>query len=354
MIEILRHLIEANLSIFLFDNAKFYAERLYYEDPCEAHLHLLAQCHFRQGKIKQTYLILQGSTSSDNRYLFALACISINKLQEAEMALLGKIHSQPLQSFTAEQGYNVPGQAAGVYLLGLICKKQQRKDSAIEFLKLSLKMDPTLWTSVTELSELGVLVDVADLFGMNVESACATINGIKQDNNRWKQEGDICKDDGDVFATRAYAGNTRGVTASSTSTAFRNAIDKNKLIENLSKSYGSPRTAVSLGLSSLSLRIPFASPGTILASLPSSAARGRMGGVSTQDAMGNGNISMSSNGPLGASDLFFSGRGRSDDTMSTAFDDSRGPQAQLFDLSTPSSRIPSLANSMSMTERTHV
>lgn len=155
--DILRHLVVQNLSLFLYDNAKFYAERLYYEDPQPENLHLLGQSYFRQGKIKQTYLILQHSNWPTNRYLFALSCISLGKLNEAERALLsptaGKIlgSKSPLKDVTS-----VPGGAAGYYLLGLICRKEQRKEAAIEYFQKSLQIDPALWGSITELSEMGV------------------------------------------------------------------------------------------------------------------------------------------------------------------------------------------------------
>ena len=65
---VLQQLVEQNLSLFLYDNAKFYAERLYYERKTQANLHILAQCYFREGKTKQAYLVLQGhNNSAENR-----------------------------------------------------------------------------------------------------------------------------------------------------------------------------------------------------------------------------------------------------------------------------------------------
>ena len=85
---VLQSLVEQHLSLFLYEDAKFYAERLYYEDPRPEHLHLLAQSYFRQGKIKQAYLILQTSNLLANLYLFALCCTQLGKFNEAENALL--------------------------------------------------------------------------------------------------------------------------------------------------------------------------------------------------------------------------------------------------------------------------
>ena len=176
--DVLKLLVVQNLSLFLYDNAKFFAERLYYEDPHPENLHLLGQTYYRQGKIKQTYLILQHSDWPTNRYLFALSCIKLGKLNEAERALLpptmGK-HSESKQNSKAQSkskeskdskeyssgskehsSVTVPGGAAGLYLLGIICRKEQRKEAAIEYFQRSLIIDPALWGSITELSEMGV------------------------------------------------------------------------------------------------------------------------------------------------------------------------------------------------------
>ncbi len=152
----LRQLVEQNLSLFLYENAKFYAERLYYESKTEENLHLLAQCYFRQGKIKQAYLILQqGQQLDDNRYLLATCCLALDKLEEAERVLLPFPHCLP-QNLTNTAASQIPGGAAGIYLLGIICKRGHRRDAAIRYFRLALDRDPTLWTAITELADLGV------------------------------------------------------------------------------------------------------------------------------------------------------------------------------------------------------
>ena len=155
--DVLRRLVIQNLSLFLYDNARFFAERLYYEDPQPENLHLLAQSYFRQGKIKQTYLILQHSDWPTNRYLFALSCIRLGKLNEGERALLSQIAAKSSGSKSPMKDVSsIPGGAAGYYLLGIICRKEQRKEAAIEHFQKSLLIDPALWGSITELSEMGV------------------------------------------------------------------------------------------------------------------------------------------------------------------------------------------------------
>ena len=71
-IPLLKNLTEYYLSIYLYETAKFYAERLYYEQPSEANLNTFAHTFYRQGKIKQTYLMLRDCTSYENRYLLGM------------------------------------------------------------------------------------------------------------------------------------------------------------------------------------------------------------------------------------------------------------------------------------------
>ncbi|KAJ1438124.1 anaphase-promoting complex, cyclosome, subunit 3-domain-containing protein, partial [Ochromonadaceae sp. CCMP2298] len=155
--EVLLHRLACKyLSSHLLDAALFYAERLHSEVPSADSLHLLALCYFRLGKTKQSYLILHDnvhSASPANKYLFALACCKLDKLEEGEQVLRPlKPRPGPL---TLEQVRNTPGGAEGVFLLGRICRRQHRKDAATACFKLSLAMDPYLWSAVAELGEMG-------------------------------------------------------------------------------------------------------------------------------------------------------------------------------------------------------
>jgi anaphase-promoting complex subunit 3 len=131
--ELLVDLIENSFTFYLYDNATFYAERLYYENPTNDHLNILAQCYFRQNKIKQVYLLLKNVDNSISRYLFSLACLSLKKFEEAEASLL--FHQESNSSPKI-----VPGGAAGLYLLGVICRKGHRKEKAINYFQESLKV----------------------------------------------------------------------------------------------------------------------------------------------------------------------------------------------------------------------
>jgi anaphase-promoting complex subunit 3 len=85
---ILHEKVHHYLSLYLYENATFLCERLYAEYPSETNLHLLATCFYSSGHPNRAFTILQGSTTPENRYLFALCCYGLEKLQEAETALL--------------------------------------------------------------------------------------------------------------------------------------------------------------------------------------------------------------------------------------------------------------------------
>jgi anaphase-promoting complex subunit 3 len=78
------------LSLYLYDNATFLCERIHAEAPSDASIAQLAACYLRQGRPKRAYALLQGAppASPHNRYLLAVACFKLNKLHEAEGALL--------------------------------------------------------------------------------------------------------------------------------------------------------------------------------------------------------------------------------------------------------------------------
>ena len=122
---------------------------------------------YRQGKIKQTYLILKGSKSSENRYLFAHCCIALDKLNEAEQCLLS--NQQDSKNNNNEE--MIPGGGLGLYLMGFICRRSNRRELAIDYFKRSLQLDATLWSSIVQLGELGEIFDPSKLFGINMDTA---------------------------------------------------------------------------------------------------------------------------------------------------------------------------------------
>jgi len=296
----LRQLVEQNLSLFLYENAKFYAERLYYEHRTEENLHLLAQCYFRQGKTKQAYLILQqGRSLDDNRYLLATCCLALDKLEEAERALLPFPHCLP-QNLTAATAAEVPGGASGLYLLGVICKRAHRKDAAKRYFRLALERDASQWGAVTELADMGEMIDMSKVFGIQLadalqalktndsrsrerKAAAAALSSRSRPFNAFNQMGagmGVAGDAPDAHnASTLSAASMASISHKMDVTQSR--LEHRRMAETASLgAEGSPAVSLSLGLSSSSLHIPFATPGSVpqgdfIASLRQSLSGGR-------------------------------------------------------------------------------
>ena len=137
------------LSNHLHESAIFVAERLVAEANSERNRHLLATCYYASGAANRAASILQGASSSENRYLLALSQIKCQKLGEAQAALLGPNVSDP----AAEA--DVPNGAAGLYLMGAICLKQQQRTRAIKYFTRCLALNPCMWCAYEALCQLG-------------------------------------------------------------------------------------------------------------------------------------------------------------------------------------------------------
>ena len=72
--------------------------------------------------------VLCGATRPENRYLLACCCFRQGRLVEAENALLG---GEDHHIDDVEAIKNVPKGAAGLYLLGKICRRGNRRQQAI-------------------------------------------------------------------------------------------------------------------------------------------------------------------------------------------------------------------------------
>jgi anaphase-promoting complex subunit 3 len=68
--------------------------------------------------------------TSENRYLFAQCCLALgsDKLNEAEQALTTYVSQ-------ATGKPEVPGGAAGLYVLGCVYRRSHREKAAIQFFK---------------------------------------------------------------------------------------------------------------------------------------------------------------------------------------------------------------------------
>ena len=73
------------------------------------------------------------------RFLFAKCCLALSKYTEAEKALSLSNNMHP-RHITESDLVKIPGGAGGLYLLGEICRREQRKEYAIEYFRQALKV----------------------------------------------------------------------------------------------------------------------------------------------------------------------------------------------------------------------
>lgn len=344
---ILRQLVERYAVHYLHDTALYFAERLYYENSSDANLHTLASCYYRQGKLSQVCLVLQDcintTTSSENKYLYALACVSLDKLSEAEHALTTRRHSDKL---TVEAVGDTPGGACGVFLLGRICRMQHRCEPAVTYYKLSLLMDPYLWCAIAELSDMGVAIDVKQLFARSTNNELQLPSLLKE---------------APAPAQDRHYGASSLLGGSSDHRLKQLCVAENLTREAARGSVAGQRHGVSmsLGLSSMSLHVPFASPASMPSpsySLGSRRPPGGGGGLSADttdtidecDSTFNASFNDSANSRH-LSHISYVDRSY-DSAQSGTSSSVRDPRATLFGISTPGlTPITATAGNSSMT-----
>lgn len=74
----------------------------------------------------------------------------------------------------------MPNGASGLGLLGKLCRKSNRNNCAIKYFRMSLQLDPFLFTSFQALCELGVNdLDVNEVFGGNTIQTMRTTESVK-------------------------------------------------------------------------------------------------------------------------------------------------------------------------------
>ncbi|KAG6610043.1 putative anaphase-promoting complex subunit [Phytophthora cinnamomi] len=162
MEEALATQVQRYLDAYVYDNARFLAERLVAHCPSEENALLLATCYYRNGQASRAAAVLSGCSRPKNRYLLACCCFEQGKLVEAENALLGG-ESYHVDDVDAME--NVPAGAAGLYLLGRVCRRGSRRQQAIACFVKSLETDPFMWSAYEQLCELGANLEASKFFG---------------------------------------------------------------------------------------------------------------------------------------------------------------------------------------------
>eukprot|EP01125_Pyxidicula_operculata_P012546 TRINITY_DN4120_c1_g1_i1.p1 TRINITY_DN4120_c1_g1~~TRINITY_DN4120_c1_g1_i1.p1 ORF type:complete len:787 (+),score=148.05 TRINITY_DN4120_c1_g1_i1:83-2362(+) len=135
------------------------AERLYAHQKSDLSCQLLASAYMSAGKINSAYHVVQNSTSEMNRYLTACCAYRLGKYREAERALT---------QCKDQTNSAVPNGAAGLFLLGLVCKKQDQKERATLYFSECLRENPFLWNAYENLISMGVDCDPEEFFGGEV------------------------------------------------------------------------------------------------------------------------------------------------------------------------------------------
>lgn len=134
-------------------NAVFLAERLRYVQESDQNICLLAECYLADNCPFKAYSVLKSVKGQRAKFLFALAATRINKLQEAEQALLsdlppGKTHTQKINYELVING------AHGLYLLGQISERLGKKHQALECYENAFQRNQTLFAAFERINHL--------------------------------------------------------------------------------------------------------------------------------------------------------------------------------------------------------
>eukprot|EP01112_Ceratiomyxa_fruticulosa_P014681 TRINITY_DN4221_c0_g1_i1.p1 TRINITY_DN4221_c0_g1~~TRINITY_DN4221_c0_g1_i1.p1 ORF type:complete len:467 (-),score=107.78 TRINITY_DN4221_c0_g1_i1:25-1425(-) len=129
--------IQFSLNHHLVSNAIFLAERLYAFHKNENTLNILAESYYRAGKIGKAYHLLVNAKDSSNKYLYAVCCYDLEKWGEGIQTLTNEI--------------TVPGGAAGLYLLGMLCKRSNQNALSTNYFQQALEKNPFLWCAFESL-----------------------------------------------------------------------------------------------------------------------------------------------------------------------------------------------------------
>jgi tetratricopeptide (TPR) repeat protein len=136
----------------------------------------------------KAYEILLDCRNPTNRYKLAQLCMKLNKLDEAEKALLNKkfIQNPRLSNDELENQKHIPNGAAGCYLLGLIHYKKDKEREAVKYFKKALELDPTLWCAFEKLATYDQDLNLDIIFPVGKQISVGHFSRIDQ-NPPFKQ-----------------------------------------------------------------------------------------------------------------------------------------------------------------------
>jgi len=138
--------IQQCLANYDYSNAILLAENLLLNQDSEENKGLLADCYLAQQGNHKAYFLLKNSKSPLNTHKFAVACVRLNRLAEAEKVLTrGCLFDDD----------NVPNGAYGLQLLASIYKKQNKRQQAKRYYEKALESNPMLLAIKKKLKKLG-------------------------------------------------------------------------------------------------------------------------------------------------------------------------------------------------------
>ena len=158
-------LIQEYLQVHCLENATFLAERMVATSKTTNSLYLLAVCHYRSQNPQRALMVLdqlsQVSHTPSTLYLRAKCCCDLEQYGRAEESLLVQPRAQYKEYKASITNNNsimtmdewlletspcpVPNGAAGLYLLGTICRKSSRKQRAMNYFRMSLQVCASLY-----------------------------------------------------------------------------------------------------------------------------------------------------------------------------------------------------------------
>jgi anaphase-promoting complex subunit 3 len=165
-------LIQEYLQVMCIENATFLAERMVATFRSSNAWYLLGVCHYRSNAPQRALSVLENNSSSlrdhpSTAYLMAKCCFQLQQFGRAEEILLEMaredyreykatyIQNHPSNAIRADDKEGpmsmdewlvetspcpVPNGAAGLYLLGNVCRRSNRKRRAMEYYRMSLQV----------------------------------------------------------------------------------------------------------------------------------------------------------------------------------------------------------------------
>eukprot|EP00933_Yihiella_yeosuensis_P031475 TRINITY_DN25043_c0_g4_i1.p1 TRINITY_DN25043_c0_g4~~TRINITY_DN25043_c0_g4_i1.p1 ORF type:complete len:797 (+),score=165.42 TRINITY_DN25043_c0_g4_i1:38-2392(+) len=150
-----------SLEHHLHDQASFFADRMLAASPADdAALELLADALLRSNEAARVRWILQAKGHLSNRlqYLLAVACLKLERYEEAEAALFNGDRALVAAAASGQsEAFNKVAEGApGLFILGQAAEGQKKRRQALECYAKCLELSPFMWSAYERLSWLSL------------------------------------------------------------------------------------------------------------------------------------------------------------------------------------------------------